>query len=49
MQEQAVADLIRDFVEGAQKDVTVAQSAKLYVFLGDFEAYIIGLLERARW
>ena len=43
-----VADLVREFVEGAGKDVTVAQSAKLYLFLGDFEQYIVGLLEKAQ-
>ncbi len=48
IQEKAVANLVREFVEGAGKDVAVAQSAKLYLFLGDFEAYIVGLLENAQ-
>ncbi len=47
IEEKAVADLVREFVEGAGKDISVAQSAKLYLFLGDFEAYIVGLLENA--
>jgi len=46
IEEKAVAGLIREFVEGAGKDITTAQSAKLYLFLGDFEAYIVDLLER---
>jgi hypothetical protein len=48
IEEKAVASLVREFVEGAGKDITVAQSAKMYLFLGDFEAYIVGLLERAQ-
>jgi hypothetical protein len=48
IEEKAVANLVREFVEGAGKDVTVAQSAKLYLFLGDFEQYIVGLLEKAQ-
>ena len=48
IEEKAVANLVREFVEGAGKDVTVAQSAKLYLFLGDFEAYIVGLLENTQ-
>ncbi len=48
IQEKAVANLVREFVEGAGKDITTAQSAKMYLFLGDFEAYIVGLLERAQ-
>ncbi len=47
IEEKAVAGLVREFVEGAGQDITTAQSAKLYLFLGDFEAYIVGLLERA--
>lgn len=47
LEEKAVADLVGDFVLGAQDDVTIAQSAKLYLFLGDFETYIVNLLERA--
>jgi len=47
MQEQAVAQLVRDFIEGAREDVSERQAAKLYLFLGDFEDYIVGLLQRA--
>ncbi len=46
IEEKAVAGLVRDFVEGADKDISTSQSAKLYLFLGDFEAYIVDLLER---
>jgi len=48
IEEKAVANLVREFVEGAGKDVSVAQSAKLYLFLDDFEIYIVGLLENAQ-
>lgn len=47
LQEQAVANLVREFVEGAREDVTEHQAAKLYLFLGDFEDYIVDLLQRA--
>jgi len=48
IEEKAVADLVREFVEGAGKDISVAQAAKLYLFLGDFEAYIVSLLENTQ-
>jgi hypothetical protein len=47
IQEQAVARLVSDIVSGAGQDVSVEQSVRLYLFLGDFEQYIVGLLERA--
>ena len=47
IQEQAVARLMNELVTGAGRDVSVEQSAQLYLFLGDFEQYIVGLLERA--
>jgi len=47
IQEQAVARLVNDLVVGAGKDISVKQSVRLYLFLGDFEQYIVGLLERA--
>lgn len=46
IQEQAVARLINELVTGAGQDVSVRQSVRLYLFLGDFEQYIVGLLER---
>ncbi len=46
VQEQAVARLINELVTGAGQDVSIRQSVRLYLFLGDFEQYIVGLLER---
>jgi hypothetical protein len=48
IQERAVANLLNDLVTGAGRDISVEQSARLYLFLGDFEQYIVGLLERAQ-
>ena len=45
--EQAVARLMNDLVTGAGRDISTEQSVRLYLFLGDFEQYIVGLLERA--
>ena len=47
LQEKAVADVVRDFITGARQELTVRQSAKLYLFLGDFEDYVVGLLEQS--
>ncbi len=47
IQEQAVARLVNELVTGAGKDISVEQSVRLYLFLGDFEQYIVGLLERS--
>lgn len=48
IQEQAVASLMNELVTGAGQDISVQQSVRLYLFLGDFEQYIVGLLERAQ-
>jgi hypothetical protein len=48
IQEQAVAGLMNELVTGAGKDISINQAARLYLFLGDFEQYIIGLLERSQ-
>ena len=47
LQERAVAELIRRLVTEARKDVGLAKSARLYLFVGDFEQYVIRLLHRA--
>jgi len=47
IQEQAVAKLLNNLVDRARRDISVEQSVRLYLFLGDFEQYIVGLLERA--
>lgn len=47
LREEAVAELIRVFVLEAQKDVSISNSARLYLFVGDFEEYVIRLLQRA--
>lgn len=46
LQEEAVADLIRLFVTESQKDVSLAKSARLYLFVGDFEDYVARLFQR---
>ena len=48
LQERAAAELTRMLVTEAQKDVSLAQSARLYLFIGDFEEYVIRLLDRAQ-
>ena len=47
LQEEAVAELIGLLVTEAQKDVSLAKSARLYLFVGDFEEYVGRLFERA--
>jgi hypothetical protein len=47
LQEEAVARIIRVFIEEARSDLTERQAADLYLFLGDFEEYVVGLLQRA--
>ena len=47
LQERAAAELTRTLVTESQKDVSLAQSARLYLFVGDFEEYVLRLLNRA--
>lgn len=47
LQEEAVADLVRVFITEARKDVSIAQAAQLFLFLGDFENEILDLISRA--
>lgn len=47
LQEEAVARIVNMFVQESREDLTVRQAADLYLFLGDFEEYIVGLLGRA--
>lgn len=47
LQEEALAELISLLVTEAQKDVSLAKSARLYLFVGDFEDYVGRLFERA--
>jgi len=47
MQESAVADLVEAFVTEAQKDVSVAMSAKMLLFMVEFEYKVLALIERA--
>lgn len=47
LQEEAVARIINMFIQEAREDLTIRQAADLYLFLGDFEEYIVGLLGRA--
>lgn len=44
LQEEAVADLIGLMVTEAQKDVSLEKSARLYLFVGDFEEYVRRLM-----
>lgn len=46
--DHAAVDLTRNMVEEAGRDLTVAQKAKLYVFLGDFEREMRHLVQRAK-
>ena len=46
LQEEAVAVLIRLLVTESQKDVPLAKSARLYLFVGDFEDYVGRLFQR---
>ena len=46
LQEEAVAELIRLFVTESQKDVSLAKSARLYLFVEDFENYVGRLFRR---
>lgn len=48
LQEEAVAELVSLFVTEAQKDVSLAKSARLYLFVGDFEDYMARLFKRVR-
>lgn len=48
MQEEAIAELISTLVTEAQKDVSVAQAAKLYLFVDDFEQDMRRLIYRAQ-
>jgi len=47
LQEEAVAELVSLLVTEAQEDVSLAKSARLYLFVGDFEDYVGRLFERA--
>lgn len=47
-QEVAIAELLHQMVREAGKDLTVAQTAKLYLFMGDFEDFMRDLIERAQ-
>lgn len=48
LQEEAVAEMISLLVTEAQKDVSLAKSARLYLFVGDFEDYMARLFKRVR-
>lgn len=48
LQERAAADLLRRMVTEAQKDVSLQKSARLYLFVEDFEEYVSRLLEKAQ-
>lgn len=47
-QEKAIAELLNEMIREAAKDLTVSQTAKLYLFVGDFETFMSDLIERAR-
>jgi len=48
-QEKAIAKLLHGMISEAGKDLTIAQTAKLYLFVGDFEVFMSDLIERARY
>lgn len=45
--EEAIVNLVRDFVTEAQKDVSTHRAAQLLIFIGDFEQEVIDLSQRA--
>lgn len=47
LQELAITDLLRKLVHESRKDLTEVQTAKFYLFLGDFEQEMRKLVERA--
>jgi hypothetical protein len=44
LQEEAVADLVESFVSAAQQDVSITMSAKMLLFMVDFERKVIHLM-----
>ncbi len=46
LQEEAVAELVRLLVTESHKDVSLAKSARLYLFVGDFEDYVARLFQK---
>lgn len=48
-QEKSIAELLHEMIREAAKDLTVSQTAKLYLFVGDFETFMTKLIERARY
>jgi hypothetical protein len=44
LQEEAVADLVESFVSAAQRDVSITMSAKMLLFMVDFERKVINLI-----
>ncbi len=48
-QEEAIAELIHKMIREADKDLDAAQTAKLYLFIGDFEDFIRDLIVRAQY
>ena len=46
--EEAIAELLHEMVREAGKDLTVPQTARLYLFVGDFESFIRNLIMRAQ-
>ncbi len=47
-QDESIVSLTRTMIEEAQKDLTIEQTAKLYLFIGDFEQEMHQLILRAK-
>lgn len=47
LREQAVVGLVKSFIGESQKSISIARSAQLFLFLGEFELEVIDLIEVA--